>query len=131
MTTLTTYRGVAEKDGRTIHLRQADALPAGADVVVVVAQPLSSLEEQARRLEALSPEEWQAVRGARSRLRPGAGRGGYCGHYGRRTSCAGPSGAARERVGAGKRVASRINVTERLFVASRIMLPRGHSLHHE
>ena len=59
MITLTTYRGVVEKDGRTIHLRQADALPAGADVVVMLAQPLPSLEEQVRRLEALSLEEWR------------------------------------------------------------------------
>jgi len=65
--TLTTYRGVMEKDG-LVRLRHAPALPEGTEVVVVVVQPLSSLEEQERRLAALSPEEWRkpfdAVRAA-------------------------------------------------------------------
>ena len=56
--TLTTYRGVMEKDG-LVRLRHAPALPEGTEVVVVVAQPLPSLEEQKRRLAALSPEEWR------------------------------------------------------------------------
>ncbi len=66
-TTLTMYRGVMEKDG-LVRLRYAPALPVGAEVVVVVAQPLPSPEEQKRRLAALSPEEWRkpfdAVRAA-------------------------------------------------------------------
>ncbi len=57
-TTLTTYRGVMEKDG-LVRLRHAPALPVGTEVLVVAAQPLLSLEEQKRRLAALSPEEWR------------------------------------------------------------------------
>ncbi len=67
MTVLTAYRGVVEKEG-TVRLRQAPALPAGTEVVVVVAQSVPSLEEQERRLAALSPDEWRrpfdAVRAA-------------------------------------------------------------------
>jgi hypothetical protein len=66
MTVLATYRGVVERDG-IVRLREGPALPTGTEVVVVVAQPLS-IEEQERRLAALSPEEWQrpfdAVRAA-------------------------------------------------------------------
>lgn len=57
-TTLTTYRGVMGKDG-LVRLRHAPALPVGTEVLVVAAQPLPSLEEQKRRLGALSPEEWR------------------------------------------------------------------------
>ncbi len=57
-TTLTTYRGVMEKDG-LVRLRHAPALPVGTEVLVVAAQPLLSLEEQKRRLADLSPEEWR------------------------------------------------------------------------
>ena len=57
-TGLTAYHGVVEKEG-IVRLRQAPPLPAGTEVVVVVAQPLPSLEEQERRLAALSAEEWQ------------------------------------------------------------------------
>ncbi len=57
-TTLTTYRGVVEKDG-LVRLRHAPALPVGTEVLVVAAQPLLSLKEQKRRLAALSPEEWR------------------------------------------------------------------------
>jgi len=67
MSVLTAYRGVVEKEG-TVRLRQAPSLPAGTEVVVVVAQSVPSLEEQERRLAALSPEEWRrpfdAVRAA-------------------------------------------------------------------
>jgi len=55
---LTAYRGVVEKTG-LVRLRRAPALPAGTEVVVVAAQPLPSIEEQKRRLAALSPEEWR------------------------------------------------------------------------
>jgi hypothetical protein len=55
---LTAYHGVVEKEG-IVRLRQAPSLPAGTEVVVVVAQPVPSLEEQERRLAALSPEEWR------------------------------------------------------------------------
>jgi hypothetical protein len=58
MSVLTAYRGVVEKEG-TVRLRQAPSLPAGTEVVVVVAQSVPSLEEQERRLAALSPEEWR------------------------------------------------------------------------
>jgi hypothetical protein len=47
-----------EKDG-LVRLRHIPALPVGTEVLVVAAQPLSSLEEQKRRLDALSPEEWR------------------------------------------------------------------------
>lgn len=57
-TTLTVYHGMVEKDG-IVCLRQAPALPPGTEVVVVVAQPLPSIEEQEHRLAALSPEEWR------------------------------------------------------------------------
>ncbi|HQE92043.1 MAG TPA: hypothetical protein PLH19_04610 [Anaerolineae bacterium] len=57
-TTLTTYRGVIEKDG-IVRLRQSPPLPIGTEVLVVAAQPLPSLEEQRHRLAALSPEEWR------------------------------------------------------------------------
>jgi len=55
---LTAYHGVVEKGG-IVRLRQASVLPAGTEVVVVAAQPIPSLEEQERRLAALSPEEWR------------------------------------------------------------------------
>jgi hypothetical protein len=55
---LTTYHGVLEEEG-IVRLRQAPPLPAGTEVVVVVAQPVLSLEEQERRLAALSSEEWR------------------------------------------------------------------------
>jgi hypothetical protein len=55
---LTAYHGVVEEEG-IVRLRQAPPLPAGTEVVVVVAQPVLSLEEQERRLAALSPEEWR------------------------------------------------------------------------
>jgi len=62
MGVLAAYHGVLEKGG-IVRLRQAPALPAGAEVVVVVAYPcpapLPSLEEQERRLAALSEEEWR------------------------------------------------------------------------
>lgn len=67
MSVLTAYRGVIEEEG-TVRLRQAPALPAGTEVVVVVAQSVPSLEEQEHRLASLSPEEWRrpfdAVRAA-------------------------------------------------------------------
>jgi len=67
MSVLTAYRGVVEKEG-TVRLHQAPSLPAGTEVVVVVAQTVPSLEEQEHRLAALSPEEWRrpfdAVRAA-------------------------------------------------------------------
>jgi hypothetical protein len=67
MSVLTAYHGVVEKEG-IVRLRQAPSLPAGTEVVVVVAQSLPSLEEREHRLAALSPEEWQrpfdAVRAA-------------------------------------------------------------------
>jgi hypothetical protein len=66
MTVLATYRGVVERGG-IVRLQEEPALPTGTEVVVVVAQPLS-IEEQERRLAALSTEEWQrpfdAVRAA-------------------------------------------------------------------
>ena len=55
MTVLTTYHGVLEKG--VVRLHQAPPLPDGTEVVVVVAQPLS-IQEQERRLAALSSEEW-------------------------------------------------------------------------
>ena len=55
---LTTYHGVLEEEG-IVRLRQAPPLPAGTEVVVVVAQPVLSLEEQERRLATLSSEEWR------------------------------------------------------------------------
>jgi hypothetical protein len=55
---LTTYHGVLEEEG-IVRLRQAPPLPAGTEVVVVVAQPVPSLAVQERRLAALSPEEWR------------------------------------------------------------------------
>ncbi|HUX75405.1 MAG TPA: hypothetical protein VMY40_02045 [Anaerolineae bacterium] len=55
---LTAYHGVVEEEG-IVRLCQAPSLPAGTEVVVVVAQPVLSLEEQERRLAALSPEEWR------------------------------------------------------------------------
>jgi hypothetical protein len=58
MSVLTAYRGVVEKNG-LVRLQRAPALPAGTEVVVVMAQPLPSIEEQKRRLAALSPEEWR------------------------------------------------------------------------
>ena len=64
---LTTYHGVLEEEG-IVRLHRAPPLPAGTEVVVVVAQPVLSLEEQERCLAALSPEEWRgpfdAVRAA-------------------------------------------------------------------
>ena len=53
---LTTYHGVLEEGG-IVRLRQAPPLPAGTEVVVVVAQPVPSLEVQERCLAALSSEE--------------------------------------------------------------------------
>jgi len=58
MGVLTAYHGVVEKDG-IVRLRQAPSVPVGTEVVVVVAQPVPSLEEQERHLAALSPEEWR------------------------------------------------------------------------
>jgi len=58
MSVLTTYRGVVEKEG-IVRLRQAPSLPAGTEVVVVVAQSVPSLEEQERRLAVFPPEEWR------------------------------------------------------------------------
>ena len=55
---LTTYHGVLEEEG-IVRLRQVPPLPAGTEVVVVVAQPVLSLEEQERRLAAFSSEEWR------------------------------------------------------------------------
>jgi len=55
---LTAYRGVVERDG-IVRLHQIPGLPPGSEVLVVVAQPLPSLEEQERYLVALSPEEWR------------------------------------------------------------------------
>ncbi len=57
MTVLATYRGVVERDG-IVRLREEPALPTGTEVVVVVARPLS-IEEQERRLAALSSDEWR------------------------------------------------------------------------
>jgi hypothetical protein len=58
MGVLTTYRGVVEKG--VVRLRsQLPAPPDGAEVLVVAVQPVPSLEEQERRLAALSPEEWR------------------------------------------------------------------------
>ncbi len=72
MTALTTYRGTVEKDG-TVRLRGAPQLPAGTEVLVVVAR-LPSLEEQKRRLASLSDEEWRqpflAVRAAWASSKP-------------------------------------------------------------
>jgi len=66
-TTLTTYRGVIEKDG-FVRLHHTPGLPVGTEVLVVAAQPLPSLEEQKHHLAELSPEEWHkpfdAVRAA-------------------------------------------------------------------
>ena len=55
---LTTYHGVLEEEG-IVRLRQAPPVPVGTEVVVVVAQPVPSLEEQERRLAARSSEEWR------------------------------------------------------------------------
>ena len=64
MGVLATYHGVLEQGG-IVRLRQAPALPVGAEVVVAYPHPvpsptsLPSLEEQERHLAALSPEEWR------------------------------------------------------------------------
>lgn len=60
---LTAYRGVVEKNGM-VRLRQpaeAHLLSPGSEVLIVATQPqvVPDLEEQERRLTALSPEEWQ------------------------------------------------------------------------
>jgi hypothetical protein len=53
---LVSYRGVVGKDG-AVRLLDA-ALPFGVQVVVVAQEQLS-VEEQIKRLEALSPELWR------------------------------------------------------------------------
>ena len=58
MTTMTTYRGIVQEDG-SVRLQYAPALPAGAEVVVVVAQPYPTVAEQVQRLMAMSEEEWR------------------------------------------------------------------------
>ncbi|MBN1872601.1 MAG: hypothetical protein JXA33_00085 [Anaerolineae bacterium] len=72
-TTLTTYRGVIEKDG-VVRLRHTPPLPVGTEVLVVAAQPVPTLEEQRHRLAALPPEEWRepfdAVRAAWDASKP-------------------------------------------------------------
>lgn len=58
MGVLTTYRGVVEKG--VIRLRPpSPAPPDGTEVLVVAVQSLPSIEEQERRLAALSAEEWR------------------------------------------------------------------------
>lgn len=72
MGVLAAYRGVVEKNGLVRLRRPAEArlLPPGSEVLIIAtqAQPVSDLEEQERRLAALSPEEWRrpfdAVRAA-------------------------------------------------------------------
>ena len=54
---LTTYHGVLEEEG-IVRLRQAPPLPAGTEVVVVVAQSVPSLEEQEWRR---SFEEFEVI----------------------------------------------------------------------
>jgi len=57
MRTMISYPGVVE--GGKVRLIDA-ALPDGTEVVVVaVAQPLPSVEEQIQRLQAIPPEEWR------------------------------------------------------------------------
>ena len=60
---LAAYRGVVEKNGLVRLHRSADArlLSPGSEVLVVATQPqpVLDLEEQERRLAALSPEEWR------------------------------------------------------------------------
>lgn len=60
---LTAYRGVVEKNGLVRLRRSADVrlLPPGSEVLVVATQPppILDLDEQERRLAALSPEEWR------------------------------------------------------------------------
>lgn len=58
MITMQTYRGVVQADG-SVRLQYAPALPAGAEVVVVVAQPSPTIAEQAQRLLAMPEKEWQ------------------------------------------------------------------------
>ncbi len=57
MAVLTSYYGVVEREG-IVRLRQAPALPTGTEVVVVVARPLPSLEDQAHHQTTLAPEDW-------------------------------------------------------------------------
>ncbi|MBN2392805.1 MAG: hypothetical protein JXR84_18890 [Anaerolineae bacterium] len=72
MGVLTAYRGVVEKNGLVRLRRSAEArlLPPGSEVLIIATQvqPVPDLEEQERRLSALSPEEWRrpfdAVRAA-------------------------------------------------------------------
>ncbi len=63
MGVLAAYRGVVEKNGLVRLRRSAEArlLPPGSEVLVIAtqAQTVPDLEEQERRLAALSPEEWR------------------------------------------------------------------------
>ena len=63
MGVLAAYRGVVEKNGLVRLRRSAEArlLPPGSEVLIIAtqAQLAPDLEEQERRLAALSPEEWQ------------------------------------------------------------------------
>jgi hypothetical protein len=56
---LTSYAGIV-KGGR-IYLRKGVNLPEGAQVIVVVAEGLLSIEEQERYLNTLSPVEWHRL----------------------------------------------------------------------
>ncbi|MFN8454750.1 MAG: hypothetical protein U0401_08800 [Anaerolineae bacterium] len=55
----TSYTGIVKK-GR-IHLRKGAVLPEGAQVIVVVADRLFSLEEQEQYLNSLSSAEWRKL----------------------------------------------------------------------
>ena len=63
MGSLTAYRGVVERNGLVRLRRSAEAhlLPPGSEVLVIATQPqpVLDLDEQERRLTALSPEEWR------------------------------------------------------------------------
>lgn len=63
MGVLAAYRGVVQKNGLVRLRRPAEArlLPPGSEVLIIAmqAQPAPDLEEQERRLAALSPEEWR------------------------------------------------------------------------
>jgi hypothetical protein len=56
---LSSYAGVVK--GGKIYLRNGVDLPEGAQVIVVVAEQLLSLEEQERHLNMLSLAEWHRL----------------------------------------------------------------------